>query len=293
MGDDNPTLEPTGTSDEPPRLAQGWEKEFIRSRLSPIVRGLISSLVGVHPVENIGEYYRAMLSSLGASLLKGEPLEPSQFLRGRVWVSRKGMEYLLTKDTVFGYYLHTFEPRTAAQMLSMRGVVYIDIGANVGQYVVPLAKNFAYVVAVEPNPVAVDILKKNLARNRLTNVTVVRAAVSPHGGPLEIHSGAFLTTWGVHAKGPETISSSSLTLDEILSEFDHVDLLKLDIEGLELPVLETSKLLRRVRRVSVAAFPQQVNRLTKLLRGHGLSDVRTFGGWARDENTFATRIGES
>ena len=271
-------------------VAHGWEQEFIRSRIFPIVRGLIASFVGVHPVENAGEYYRALLSAIGASLLKGEPVEPSHFLRREVWVSRKGLEYLLTKDTVFGYYLHIFEPKTAAYMLSIRGTLYIDVGANVGQYVVPLAKNFAHVVAVEPNPVAVDVLEKNLARNRLTNVKILRAAVSPQGGPLEIHSGAFLTTWGVHAQGPVKVRSSSLTLDQILSEFDYVDLLKLDIEGLELPVLESSKLLNRVRWVSVAAVPQQANRIAEVFRRHGMSLVRISRKWSRDENAFATRV---
>lgn len=271
-------------------VTHGWEKEFIRSRIFPIVRGLIASFVGAHPVENAGEYYRALLLGIGASLLRGEPVEPSHFLRREVWVSWKGLEYLLTKDTVFGYYLHIFEPKTAARMLSIRGIVYIDVGANVGQYVVPLAKNFAHVIAVEPNPVAVDVLEKNLARNSMTHVRILSVAVSPQGGPLEIRSGAFLTTWGVHAQGPMTVRSSSLTLDQILSEFDDVDLLKLDIEGLELPVLESSKLLSRVRRVSVAAVPQQANRLTEVFRRHGLSLLRISKKWGRDENAFATRV---
>src|SRR6266852_5711925 len=137
-------------------MSEPWERRFVRRNLPLIAKGLIWSCLRVKPLAS----------------------HPGKFLRKDVWVEYGGLKYLLTRETVFGYYLHLFELRTANILCSLSGDVFLDVGANVGQYAVPLAKRFRTVVAVEPNPVAVEILQRNLARNRLTNVRVISKAVS-------------------------------------------------------------------------------------------------------------------
>lgn len=56
------------------------------------------------------------------------------------------------------------------------GDSFLDIGANVGLFSIRLARNFHEVIAVEPNPVNVYILKRNIMLNRLYNVSILDVA---------------------------------------------------------------------------------------------------------------------
>src|SRR6185312_8497302 len=65
------------------------------------------------------------------------------------------------------------------------GDVFVDIGANGGIYTVIAAKKVGAsgrVLAFEPGPRNLELLKRNLALNGLTNVTIVPKAVSNTAG---------------------------------------------------------------------------------------------------------------
>ena len=48
------------------------------------------------------------------------------------------------------------------------GDVVVDIGANVGQFAIPIAKNGHRVISIEPNEKTCEKLKENLAETMLT-----------------------------------------------------------------------------------------------------------------------------
>src|SRR5690606_24196983 len=55
--------------------------------------------------------------------------------------------------------------------------VFVDLGANIGAYTVPLARYASRVVAIEPNPEMLDRLSTNLVASEVYNVAVVPAAI--------------------------------------------------------------------------------------------------------------------
>ena len=268
-------------------VSEPWEPGFVRRNLPLIAKGLIWSWLRVKPLEGGPEYYRALFMAAVVTLFKRQTSHPGKFLRKDVWVEYGGLKYLLTRETVFGYYLHLFELRTADILCSLSGDVFLDVGANVGQYAIPLAKRFQTVVAVEPNPVAVEILQRNLARNRLTNVRIISKAISSNRGYVLLIEGEYLTTWGLNQTGARNIRVESITIDDLLEEFEKVDLMKVDIEGQESRVLLAAQSLVKVRHLSFAdPRPIRLELETKL-RSLGFSLRFPSSPWQVEENVDA------
>jgi FkbM family methyltransferase len=124
----------------------------------------------------------------------------------------------------------------------------IDVGAHHGEYAVLLggllkARGGGVVIAVEPDVANVSILKSNIARNALEDVVqVVEGAVSDVTGEMDFvsqGSESHLFTGGHHVDRDAAIKIKVETLRNILARFqlDKVDLLLVDVEGAELPVL--------------------------------------------------------
>lgn len=119
----------------------------------------------------------------------------------------------------------------------------VDVGAYHGAYAIVLGKLVAErggkLMAVEPNPKAFALLKKNVALNSLDDVVLcVQAAISDSGGRLLISDRGSQSAIG--SAGEDAVHSvEAATLRELLSRggFDRVDLLIVDVEGAELPVL--------------------------------------------------------
>lgn len=69
------------------------------------------------------------------------------------------------------------------------GEVYLDVGANVGEMVIPAGQAVGptgRVIAVEPNPHTAALLRHNIALNGVNNVTVVEAAIANRNGTIQM-----------------------------------------------------------------------------------------------------------
>jgi FkbM family methyltransferase len=113
------------------------------------------------------------------------------------------------------------------------GSLMVDVGANVGFHAVFAAQLGARVVAVEPVPWTLDLLRANVWRHG-ADVEIVPAAASDGLGPVRLEMDA------AHRSGAQ-ISGSGIevraaTLDDLVPEGE-VDVLKLDVEGAEPLVL--------------------------------------------------------
>ena len=121
---------------------------------------------------------------------------------------------------------------------------FVDIGANVGTYTLFVARRAgskSRMLAVEPHPIARERLMCNLALNGLDWVVVAPVAVSNSAGELELHLDArnigstSAKVSQVGSPSGESFRVAAVTLESLLQKhcFDHIDALKIDIEGVE------------------------------------------------------------
>ena len=125
------------------------------------------------------------------------------------------------------------------------GGVFVDVGANVGTYTMPLARHAGptgKVIAIEPHPITHARLAFNRAASDFNHVVLLAAAAGAADGELMIETdgdnlGASRIVAG-NGSG-NAIKVPSLRLQRILEDagVDHVDALKIDIEGFEDRVL--------------------------------------------------------
>ena len=131
------------------------------------------------------------------------------------------------------------------------GGVAIDVGANLGEWAVPLARRVGpsgRVLAIEPAPRAAIALDKTLVANALAQAEVIRCAVGDHDGTVEfaapIATSVRVDTGtariGPAATGQEALKVALRTVDSLAAErcLDRLDLVKIDVEGYERRVLD-------------------------------------------------------
>jgi len=126
--------------------------------------------------------------------------------------------------------------------------VFFDIGANVGLYSLWAASVLdrrGTVVAVEPNPPALRRLRFNIACNRQEElIRVVAMGASDVAGEFELHldatnlGGSSLVAGNPGSGGSITVPCAPLADIAASQGIARLDIMKLDIEGHEPPVLK-------------------------------------------------------
>jgi FkbM family methyltransferase len=118
----------------------------------------------------------------------------------------------------------------------------LEVGANIGNHVIWYARhlNAERIYPVEPNPMALDILKENVKANNLDG------CVDPRG--MGFGAGNASGRFRVETDDQDNLGATRLvadedgeiavkTLDALMGD-DKVDFIKIDAEGMELDVLE-------------------------------------------------------
>ena len=121
--------------------------------------------------------------------------------------------------------------------------VFVDVGANVGTYscFVAAVAPEARILAFEPHPRTAAKLRFNLAANGAVHARVVEAAVGEGPGRLPLWSdgggnvGQTSLLPEATSNARHAVSVAVVALADILaeSEIQHIDLLKIDVEGFE------------------------------------------------------------
>jgi FkbM family methyltransferase len=123
------------------------------------------------------------------------------------------------------------------------GMVILDIGANIGYYSLFAAKlvgEKGTVFAFEPAPDNFALLVKNIELNGFSNIIPVQKAVSSKTGRgrLFLSSDPVLHSMHQH-NGKRSIEVEVTSIDEFIENRNcPVDLIKMDVEGLEMRALE-------------------------------------------------------
>ena len=158
--------------------------------------------------------------------------------------------------------------------------VIFDVGSNIGMSIVYFKKIFpsSIITGFEPEPNACDFLKKNIASRNLPadSITIHECAAWIHDdGVLLDRSGSDSSGVAAGSTTNQRIEVKSLQLKKIIEDVDHIDFLKMDIEGAEQLVLkDCAESLSKVRKLFVEyhSFPgksQDLDEVLKILKTAG------------------------
>jgi FkbM family methyltransferase len=148
-----------------------------------------------------------------------------------------------SKQLAFVDYIFTTERETIEAALSplRAGDTFLDVGSHYGTYAVLASKLVGptgKVIAVEPHPESLEILRENLAANHCENVEVLNFAFSDTTAPLAL-------AYNKYCAGPQRASdpvsavhtTQGVAGDEALRNNPTPAAVKIDVEGHEFAVL--------------------------------------------------------
>ena len=125
------------------------------------------------------------------------------------------------------------------------GMTCIDLGANIGYVTLLLADivgPHGKIFAIEPDPNNVELLKNNIKINKFEERTkIFQMGISNIKGVSDFYIGLSSNLGGMikrHNTNSDPIKIKIDTLSNFCKEYDIPDLIKMDIEGYEVEVLE-------------------------------------------------------
>jgi len=128
----------------------------------------------------------------------------------------------------------------------------LDVGANIGNHSVFFADRFARVIAVEPNPIFCMALRATIALNGLSNVELIECGLGSESGRFayrqasaaNLGASQFIAAARNCATAKDCPQLEIRIGDAVVESLDiaRLGLIKIDVEGLELAVLEGLKL---------------------------------------------------
>ena len=221
---------------------------------------------------------------------------PGAKMVGNVWMPETEVHFLeimgpeskrhQVRDGKWTYQVHKLD---AAMQYVRKRRVCVDIGAHVGLWSMWLVKAFEHVHAFEPVPLHADLFERNITA---ANVTLYRRALGASTGTATMtvppdSTGHAHVTQGSrpHINRAGNLPNSSWqrtdpvrmdTLDSF--GFQNVDLIKIDVEGYELPVIQGAiETLQRCRPIVVI---EQKN-----------NDSTVYGGRANEASERLCKLG--
>jgi FkbM family methyltransferase len=170
------------------------------------------------------------------------PLRGSLWLAGSAPGAGKGLSTLINR-------CEPGQLREALRLVRSDTVVF-DVGANVGLYSLLFARACRKVYAFEPVPGNLAWLARNLAWNRVSNVTVLPWAAGAESGLTAFAEGEHHSEGRVDASG--AMPAFAVSLDAFAARYGaEPSLIKIDVEGGELDVLRGAIGILRARQPAI------------------------------------------
>jgi len=174
---------------------------------------------------------------------------------GEICMVRDGTAICARPTVPIGWHVAffgTYEPelRSVFRTILHPGAVAVDVGANIGWHTLLMATlvgGEGRVLAVEANPSVCRSLRANIELNSLRQVEIIPYALTDADGPMMFHGpeaddpdsgNGHLVDKGA-GEGGSMIEVEARRLDHVVagSRLDRLDLIKVDVEGFEWPVL--------------------------------------------------------
>jgi len=215
-----------------------------------------------------------------------------RFLGYRFKIKRIEDNVVVSKD---------FEKETRDFLMSIRGNVFLDIGAFNGFYSIILSPNFKKIIAFEPEPYNFSITVENVLLNGLEDkVSVFPIAISDQDGITDLYIHYDQSCHSIVKKSPMDKSYKVLTmrLDTFLNRYGisayEVDLVKIDVEGAEIKVLEGARgLLSFTDAIFVIeATNETIGKVTKIMKEYGYELTKVLDRRKGYEGEFANYVFE-
>ena len=141
------------------------------------------------------------------------------------------------------------------------GDVFIDVGAHVGYFTLLAARRVGprgTVLSIEPNPFALDQLRRNVERSHLRNVLMEHTACGESRATVPLYlqtesNSSMASLYFGKASSAGAVDVRCTPLDDLCQErgLHRVMLVKIDVEGAELFVLRGMKRIMREMRPAI------------------------------------------
>ena len=197
-------------------------------------KALVSALVRMWPFANgSGRFLDRFASGLELGSLR------------TTCTTTDGFEMTVLPDDLVGRHLilsGRFDRSPIEKLLSHArdGDVIADIGANIG-YVSCLSLSNVQgsrVIAVEPNPIVLELLRANLAQFPADRYEIREVALSDHAGPASFEASSE-NLGGGSLSSTGTIQVQLMEAAKLFASFEKLDLIKIDVEGHEEPIFRS------------------------------------------------------
>ena len=177
--------------------------------------------------------------------------------KGQFLAHYKGMKLLFPRSELETFLevicVNVYEQAYRVQ----NGDVVIDVGASIGLFTLRAANEAGkagQVVAIEPEPKNLALLRHNVHSHGLTNVKIVGKACGRYKArvPLYLHPGHDLHS--LFKVSGNAIEVEMDSLDNMVSDLalGHVDFIKIDAEGAELEVLKGAEKILNLPNIRLA-----------------------------------------
>ncbi|MEM1596122.1 MAG: FkbM family methyltransferase [Desulfurococcaceae archaeon] len=198
------------------------------------------------------------------------------YYKVKVNFARSKLEFLIPTsyfDAAFNnldHVLYSCDYFAIRETRPSRGGRVLDAGAFLGFYTVAsliIMENDGYIYSFEPNVNVLPFLYENIRLNKAVNTKVFPFAICPSNGTRRIFIAEYPAVSSMiknhveyHSRIIKELEVKCVKLSSLLNHFEFIQIMKLDIEGLELDVLkEALEDLWRVKGIIVEVHTDVVD----------------------------------